>query len=106
MEVKMGNKIPDTHAMDLIMALSLEVLKGNPISDKCYKASKVVAVAADRAMRKYKLRIDELVIVLLFNLVSAVSAGKLNGDTSRAVEYWENLPGVVFGEEEEETTCH
>lgn len=102
----MGNKIPDTHAMDLIMALSLEVLKGNPISNKCYKASKVVAVAADRAMRKYKLRIDELVSVLLFNLVSAVSAGKLNGDTSRAVEYWENLPGVVFGEEEEETTCH
>ena len=36
MEVKMGNKIPDTHAMDLIMALSLEVLKGNPISNKCY----------------------------------------------------------------------
>lgn len=102
----MGNKEPDIHAMDVIMALSLEVLKGNPPSKKVYKAAKVVAIAADKAMKKYQLRIDELVSVLLFNLVPAVSAGKLNEDTSRAVEYWENLTGVVFGEEEEETTCH
>ena len=102
----MGNKIPDTHAMDVIMALSLEVLKGNPPSKKVFKASKVVSIAAYKAMKKYKLRIDELILVLLVNLVSAFSACKLNGDTSRAVEYWENLPGVVFGEEEEETTCH
>lgn len=103
----MGNKIPDTHAMDLIMALSLEVLKGNPISNKCYKASKVIAVAADRAMRKYKLRIDELVIVLLIELVSSVSAGKLKGDTDRAIEYWESLPEIIFDDKtKEETTCH
>lgn len=102
----MGNKEPDIHAMDVIMALSLEVLKGNPPSKKVYKAAKVVAIAANKAMKKYQLRIDELVSVLLFNLVAAVSAGKLNGDTSRAVEYWENLQGVVFGEEEEEITCH
>lgn len=102
----MGNKEPDIHAMDVIMALSLEVLKGNPPSKKVFKVSKVVSIAANKAMKKYNLRIDELISVLLVNLVSAVSAAKFNGDTSRTVEYWKNLPGVVFGEEEEETTCH
>ena len=102
----MGNKEPDIRAIDVIMSLSLGVLKHNPPSKNVYKAAEVVSIAADKAMMKYNLDIDEMVIALLSNLVSAVSVGKLNGDTSRAVEYWENLPGVVFGEEEEETTCH
>ena len=103
----MGNKEPDIRAIDVIMSLSMGVLKHNPPSKNVYKAAKVVSIAADKAMMKYNLDIDEMVIALLSNLVSAVSVGKLNGDTSRAFEYWENLPEIIFDDEtKEETTCH